>query len=146
MTSVYDFHLPDFTFKLSNHAKYPKGLVPYYTLSFFTLSLINLLFKFVVNLWSTYSHADLEQKSTIDFVIHRSSIKICDQLVHMQILNKNPQIIWLLIALPSESAIILFIHRSFTKIWDWLGHLQRIFFNDLWSLKNNWSWKKSKVW
>ena len=59
MTSVYDFHLPNFTYEiihlitfpkflsfvyvtsklniLSNHIKHPKRLTLYYTLSFFTI-------------------------------------------------------------------------------------------------------------
>ncbi len=48
-------------------------------------SLIDLLLRFAVNLFTC-------QESLIDLVTHTSFIKICGQLVHTQILNKNLQL------------------------------------------------------
>lgn len=80
---------------------------------------------------------NLQQKFAIDFVTQKSSMKIYDQPVNMQIFNKKLQMIWWLIKPLSEFAIILFTYRYFSNIKDWLNHLQKIFFHDLYSLKND---------
>ncbi len=59
-------------------------------------------------------------KISIDLIIHRSWIWICDQhvvnlLTYTQILNNNPQLILFLIDLQFQSAVKLFICKSSTK-------------------------------
>ncbi len=54
------------------------------------LSLIDLQLASAVNLFIYKSST----KSAFDLFTYRSSIGICDQLVHTQILNKNPRVIF----------------------------------------------------
>lgn len=89
------------------------------------------------------SYAESQQKSPTDLITHKSSIKICGQHIQIQIFNKNPQLICLVmdhlfrfiinvfIDLLLRFAVNFFIDRSWTRICNWSCNLQ-IFFNNPW--------------
>ncbi len=75
------------------------------------LSLIDLQLKSAINLFTCRSST----KSAIDFFTHRSSIRISSQPVHTQILNKNPQVICLLII--CQETIIVTDHFQISETY-----------------------------